>query len=597
MMKDKQSAWAKSFTLKDQATIIKRLLPFAKPYKKYFVISFAFALFLGIVNVFLPQLLQYYMDHVLTNKNAGWNLILAFAALYFIGTIIKAITQFIQAFAFSMGAEYTLENIRVTLFKKLHSLGLKYFDSTPTGSIVSRVTNDTKTLFDFWSLFLQIAITFFAMLTAFVAMVSVNWKIALTSLAFVPVIFLTTYIYQRISSKIYRTIREALSTINTRINESLLGMGIIQQFNQEERMQQEFDKINDYYAMRRQKMININSFFLFPVVTLMYSLAEIFALAIFGVQTTHNVFVEAGVIYAFLTYVQNFFNPLSNVMDYMPFFQDGLVAGFRILKVLDDDTIVPKQHVDDQAKITDGKIEFKNVTFAYDEKNPVLKNVSFTANPGQTVALVGHTGSGKSSIINVLLRFYEYMGGEILVDGHDLRSFAPAELRKKTGLVLQDPFLFYGDIASNIRMFDEQITDEQIKDAAKFVAADEFIEELDGKYHAKVTERGATYSSGQRQLLAFARTIVRDPKILVLDEATSNIDPQTEVKIQQSLAKMRSGRTTIAIAHRLSTIKDADLILVLDKGEVIERGTHDELMALDGSYAGLYKLQQADATS
>ncbi|MHC3377951.1 ABC transporter ATP-binding protein [Ligilactobacillus equi] len=592
-MEDKnQSAWAKAFSFQDQKTIIKRLLPYTKPYKKYFITAFIFAFGLAVVNVVLPQILQYYMDNVLTSKNVAWNVILAFAGLYFLGVMVKALTQFIQLFAFSMGAEYTLEAVRVALFKKLHRLGLRYFDNTPTGSIVSRVTNDTKTLFDFWNLFLTIAVALLSMLTAFVAMLSVNLTISLATLLFVPVILTTTYVYQKISSKIYRTIREALSKINTKINESLLGMGIIQQFNQEERILGEFDEINGYYAQRRAKMININSFFLFPIVTLMYSLAEIVVLSVFGIETQSNIFVEAGVIYAFLTYVQNFFNPLSNVMDFMPVFQDGLVAGYRILKIMDDDRLAPQQAVDETAQITEGKIEFKNVTFAYD-KTPILKNITFTALPGQTVALVGHTGSGKSSIINVLLRFYEYMDGEILIDGHDLRTFSHEELRQKTGLVLQDPFLFYGDIASNIRMFDQKISDEQVQAAAKFVRADEFIEKLDGKYHAKVSERGTTYSNGQRQLLAFARTIVRDPKVLILDEATSNIDPQTEEAIQNGLNQMRQGRTTIAIAHRLSTIKDADLILVLDKGEIVERGNHEQLLAQGGYYADLYQMQLA----
>ena len=589
---DKQSVWAKAFSFKEQKQIIARLLPYTRPYRKYFLVALFSALALAIINVLLPRLLQFYMDHYLRH-NASLSIILAVSALYFFGVVVKAITQYLQGYLFSLGAEYTLEDIRIALFKKLHRLGLTYFDQTPTGSIVSRVTNDTKTLFDFWTLFLTLAVSFFAVVTAFIAMWSVSWQVSLLTLLFVPVIFITTYIYQRLSSKNYRQIREALSMINTKLNESLLGIGVIQVFKQEERIAKEFADLNQQYAYFRAKMIKINSFLLFPIVTLMYSLAEIVALAYFGLETRVNIFVQAGVIYAFLTYVQNFFNPLTNVMDYLSIFQDGMVAGFRILKIMDDKRLAPKQTVNPQSKITRGEIEFKHVSFAYEEGKPILKDISFKVKANQTVALVGHTGSGKSSIINVLMRFYEYYQGQILIDGQDLRSFSQAELAAKLGLVLQEPFLFYGDIAFNIRMFADEISDEQIKQAAHLVAADKFIEQLPNKYRQKVSERGATYSNGQRQLLAFARTIVKNPKILILDEATANIDPQTEAIIQTSLERMRQGRTTIAIAHRLSTIKQADLILVLDQGRIIESGNHEELLKQNGAYAELYKLQLA----
>lgn len=282
------------------------------------------------------------------------------------------------------------------------------------------------------------------------------------------------------------------------------------------------------------------------------------------------------------------------MMDYLSVFTDGTVAASRILRILDHQEITPQQKPDAAEKIQQGKIEFKNLTFSYDGEHDVLKDISFVANPGETVALVGHTGSGKSSIINVLMRFYEFNQGQILIDDHDIREFSLPELREKLGLVLQDAFLFYGDVASNIRLLNENITDSQIRQAAEFVQADKFIETLPGKYHAKVIERGASYSSGQRQLITFARTMVTDPKILVLDEATANIDTETESLIQEGLQKMRAGRTTIAIAHRLSTIRDANLILVLDKGRIVERGTHDELLALGGLYYDMYQLQNSE---
>ncbi|HJF16546.1 MAG TPA: ATP-binding cassette domain-containing protein, partial [Globicatella sulfidifaciens] len=270
---------------------------------------------------------------------------------------------------------------------------------------------------------------------------------------------------------------------------------------------------------------------------------------------------------------------------------------YRVIRVLDHDELVPQQNEEADLAITKGKIEFKNVTFAYDNEHNVLKNISFTANPGETVALIGHTGSGKSSIINVLMRFYEYHAGDVLIDGHSLREFSYEHLRDQVGLVLQDSFLFYGDVARNIRLLDTSISDEEIKAAARFVNADTFIETDPKGYHKKVIERGASYSSGQKQLISFARTMARHPKLLILDEATANIDTETETYIQNSLQKMRQGRTTIAIAHRLSTIKDANEILVLDKGRIIERGTHDELIALQGTYYQMYQLQSMSHAS
>ncbi|MGO2697838.1 MAG: ABC transporter ATP-binding protein, partial [Enterococcus faecalis] len=371
------------------------------------------------------------------------------------------------------------------------------------------------------------------------------------------------------------------------------GMQIIQQFRQEKRLEKEFEETNDDYLKTRVAMIRMNSLLLSPIINLLYTLAIALALTMFGIDALHSP-VEAGMIYAFVTYVQAFFNPMTQMMDFLSIFTDGIVAGSRILKIMDTEELTPQQSVGANGEIIRGKIEFRNVTFSYDGKNEVLKNISFVANPGETVALVGHTGSGKSSIINVLMRFYEFYEGQILIDDRDIRDFPMTELREKMGLVLQDAFMFYGDIAGNIRLLNPTITDEQIKQAAEFVQADKFIHTLPNTYHAKVIERGASYSSGQRQLISFARTIVTDPKILVLDEATANIDTETEGLIQEGLAKMRQGRTTIAIAHRLSTIRDANLILVLDKGQIVERGTHETLLAEGGLYADMYQLQSTE---
>ncbi len=337
-------------------------------------------------------------------------------------------------------------------------------------------------------------------------------------------------------------------------------------------------------------MIRVNSLLLSPMIDLLYALGIVLALSIFGVRGLHG-YVAAGVIYAFVTYIDNFFNPMTGMMDSLSDFQDGIVAGSRVLKLLDDPTAAPQQDAQPGREITLGEIEFKHVSFSYDGKHDILHDISFKAEPGQTIALVGETGSGKTSIINVLMRFYEFGSGTILIDGKDIRSYPISELRKKMGLVLQEPFMFYGTISSNIRMFNQSITDHQVRQAARFVQADRFIEQLPKGYDNRVFERGTSYSSGQRQLISYARVIVTDPKILILDEATANIDTETEQVIQEGLEKIREGRTTIAIAHRLSTIQNADLILVLERGRIVERGTNAELMSQKGYYYDMIQLQ------
>ena len=384
--------------------------------------------------------------------------------------------------------------------------------------------------------------------------------------------------------------REKLSLLNAKLAESVNGMSIIQQFRQEKRLQKEFDETNmDYYKLR-YAMVKTNSILLSPVIDFLYTLSLILILGFFGYDSLNGP-VSVGVIYAFTSYARNFFNPMTSMMDSLSIFQDGIVSSSRVLNVLDNDEYTPQQHKTADTEIQAAKIEFKHVSFSYDGKHNVLNDISFVALPGQTVALVGHTGSGKSSIINVMMRFYEFFEGEILIDDVPIRNYPIKEIRKKMGLVLQDSFLFYGTIKDNIRLKNPTITDFQIEEAARFVQADTFIEKLPNQYDSKVIERGASYSTGQKQLISFASTIVTDPKILILDEATANIDTETEALIQEGLKKMRKGRTTLAIAHRLSTIRDADLILVLDHGRIVERGTHDELIQQNGIYYDMYRLQ------
>lgn len=590
MAKKSEYVWAHSIPLKQQVHIIKRLFLFAKPFKWYFYWSIIFSAVVSIINILLPKIIQIYFDNYLAKHQATMGIIWFFAGLYLFGMIVRAITEFGETYLYSMGAEYMLEDTRRILFKKLHQLGMRYFDQVPSGSILSRLTNDTMAFQNFWQLFSSLIIAVFSMVTAFFAMFTTDKEIALWLTIFWPFLGLIIWYYQKYSSRVYRRMREKLSALNNKLAESINGISVIQEFRQETRVDNEFQEVNSEYLATRKAMIRVNSLLLGPIINLFYALGTVVVLGIFGIHGLHS-YVAAGVVYAFVTYLENFYNPMGQVMESFSDFQDGIVAGARVLRIVDEQTFAPQQHEQANATLKLGKIEFRHVTFSYDGKHPILKDVSFIAEPGQTIALVGQTGSGKTSIINILMRFYEFGSGEILLDDRDIRDFPMAELRSKMGLVLQEPFMFYGTIKSNIRLFNEQITDEQIKEAAKFVSADTFIDKLPVKYDEKVIERGASYSTGEKQLIAIARTIATNPKILILDEATANIDTETEQLIQQSLAKMQAGRTTIAIAHRLSTIQHADTILVLHQGKIVERGTNDELMKQHGAYYDMIQKQ------
>lgn len=595
MAKQNTSAWSGKMTAAAQFQTVRALFRFMKPYAKYFYGALILAAAISVVNVLLPRLLQTFMNQHLHRMSPTWRLLIVFALLYFTITLVKAVAQFFSDYWFMSAAEFMVEDVRMKLYRKLHTLGMRYFDQTPAGSLVSRVTNDTSSFTDFWELFLTLTTGVFAIVSAFIAMWLTDVHVMLVTLLFVPLLLGSIWLYQVVATKVYRHMREKLSQLNTQLAEAITGMSVIQQFRQESRLAGEFAQTNNAYYQARVRMVKTNSLLLSPMVDLLYGGAIIAVMLTFS-WTSQSATIAAGTVYAFLSYVAAFYNPIDSAMDSLSSFQDGVVAGSRVLTILANDTLEPTQQAPANGRITAGKVEFRDVSFSYDGEHDVLKHISFVAEPGQTVALVGHTGSGKSSTINAMMRFYEFQSGDILIDDQSIRQLDMADFRRQVGLVLQEPFLFYGDIAFNIRLYNSQITDDQIEAAAKFVHADEFIRSLPQGYHEPVVERGAAFSTGQRQLLSFARTIVRDPKILVLDEATANVDTETETIIQQSLAKMRQARTTIAIAHRLSTIKDADLILVLDQGEIVERGSHESLLAQNGRYADLYRMQMGETS-
>lgn len=594
-------------SVRESWQVFKFIFKFLLPFKKYFVWAFVFSVITTALASLMPFVLSVFMDSYLTPMKATDQIIFYFAGLYLILAIINSIAFFFKWNYLQNGSIFVNQYIRKKVYRKIHQLGMRYFDQKPTGWLITRITNDTD-LFDFWQTLFNALTSLLSIIIAFIALFIIDHQIALVMLLILPLLILAVLIYQKVSTKVYQAMLAKRSELNTKLNEYISGMRIIQQFRQESRLGNEFEKTNDEYYGYRKRVIQINGILLSPLVNFLMATSIVVVLLMYSNRSLHAV-VEAGLIYAFISNVQIYFNPISGLMDSLSNFSNGLVASSRIKTIMEEKEFAPQQGISTSVsknvdeKFTDrksvsnspiiqeGKIEFRNVSFSYDGEHQVLKNISFIVNPGETLAFVGHTGSGKSSIINVFMRFYEFTEGQVLIDDQDIRSYSKEELRKKIGLVLQDSFMFVASVTDNIKMMNPQITDQAAKEAARFVQADKFIKDLENGYETKVIEGGAAFSAGERQLINFARTIVRNPKILLLDEATANIDTETEALIQEGLTNMRQNRTTMAIAHRLSTIKDADQILVLNKGEIIERGNHDQLLALNGYYADMYRIQ------
>jgi ATP-binding cassette, subfamily B, multidrug efflux pump len=542
-----------------------------------------------------PILVRIFLDQHLVPRSFDRPALLLLGTGYVGLNILSAGFHYQQLVSFNQIALKIVQQLRIDVFIHVQNLEFKVFDKTPAGALISRITNDTEAIKE---LFVGVLAAFLQnivfILGVFAAMFSLDVRLATFCLILLPLICGLMVTYRKVSTKVYRTMRKELSYLNAKLNESIQGMHIIQAMRQEKRFREEFQTINNAYYRAAMANIRLESLFVRPAVDLIYTFVLVLVLNYFGFQSFTGP-IQIGVLYAFINYVERFFEPINMMMQRLSQFQQSLVAAERVFELLDDQRIYTCDNINNSAFITKGMIEFKNVTFSYD--NPaeggaeVLKSISFTAYPVQTVALVGHTGSGKSTIANLLMRFYPITSGEILIDGVSLIEFSDQELRSNVGLVAQDPFLFVGNISTNISLARSNIQQKEVQEAVSFVQAEEFIQKLPQGFQEPIGERGATLSSGQRQLICFARTMVGHPKILVLDEATANVDTETEESIQNALKRMRQGRTTLAIAHRLSTIQDADLILVLHHGRIVERGNHYELLAKQGLYYKMFSLQ------
>ena len=504
--------------------------------------------------------------------------------------MVSLVCSYIQTMTLNQTGQNIIYTVREQLFHHVHSLPLRYFDTHPVGQIVTRITNDVESLNEMYSRILaRLFKSTVKIMGLAVVMMVMNVKLALMSFVMVPVITVAIVIFKNLSRKVHRAIRTRISQLNTFLSENISGMRLIQIFANEQMKYEEFsEKTMDLYKA------NLKQLFVFAVFRpLIYFLSQI-ALSIVliggGLSVIEST-LTVGTLYIFINYISNFFEPIQDMAEQFSTLQNAFASAEKIFVVQDEINTITE--IENPVKLNEvkGKIEFKNVWFAYEDDNYVLRDVSFVIQPGEKVAFVGATGAGKSSILNLIGRYYDIQKGQILIDDVDLKELSIHEVRKAIGQVQQDVFIFTGDVASNIRLLNEEISDEQIKDASKEVNAAHFIEQMPNQYHEPVSERGSTLSQGQRQLLSFARTLAVDPKILVMDEATANIDTETEQLIQKALETLMDGRTTIMVAHRLSTIQHADNIIVMHKGKIREQGTHQELLKQDGLYKKLYELQ------
>ncbi|WP_050614213.1 ABC transporter ATP-binding protein [Bacillus testis] len=516
--------------------------------------------------------------------------IMKLIAFYFGILVLSTIFQYGQNYYLQKSANRIIQRMRNELFTTLSRLPIRFFDNLPAGKIVSRITNDTEAIKE---LYMNVLSNFFLssvyIIGIYIALFLLNMKLALLCLILLPILVAWTLVYRTYGSRFNKVIRARISDLNGMINESIQGMNIIQAFGREEETKESFEKLNEEHFTFQNKMMRLNSFTSHNLVTLLRNLAFVAFIAYFGhISLDGTGILSMGMLYAYVDYLNRLFQPIQSIVNQFANLEQALVAGERVFELLDEKgTDVSETHIERYK----GDVSFEHVWFGYKDDDYVLKDITFSAKQGETIAFVGHTGSGKSSIMNLLFRYYDPQKGKITIDGKDVTMLPQQAIREHMGIVLQDPYLFTGTIASNVSLNEEKITREMVKDALSKVGAEQVLLQVEGGIDAPVIEKGSTLSSGQRQLISFARALAFKPAILILDEATSNIDTETEFLIQQALEVLKKGRTTFIIAHRLSTIKNADCILVLDKGRIVEQGNHEELIQLKGKYYSMYKMQ------
>lgn len=565
-----------------------RLIAYMKPYAHWVI--FALLLVLGLIafDLYRPMLVGDAIDTF--GANGDYDVIIATAIKYAVVLALSFAFNIAQTWILQKTGQNIILQMRKDLYRHIQSLGSRYFDITPVGKLVTRVTNDVEALNEMYS---GILVQLFRNIVKIVGLAGVmlvlDVRLAAISFVLMPLVIGLTVLCQKIARNIYRLYRTRLTDINTFLSEHLSGMKIIQIFGRQERKFEEFHDKNTklYKAFYREMLM----YAVFRPLIYILSILSLMIVLWFGSRNVFDEIISVGTLYIFSNYIRSFFDPIQELAEQFSTLQSSIASAEKIFTVMDEDEFIPEVENPKQPDKITGKIEFDHVWFAYDGENYVLKDVSFVINPGEKVAFVGATGAGKSSILNLIGRYYDIQKGHIYIDGIDIRQFSKKQLRSAIGQMQQDVFIFEGDVAYNIRLNDNDITDEQVKEAAEYVNASHFIEKLPQGYHEPVTERGATFSAGERQLLSFARTLAHNPSILVMDEATANIDTETEILIQEALEKLMDGRTTIMVAHRLSTIQHADCIMVMHKGRICERGTHRELLEQDGIYRKLYELQ------
>jgi ATP-binding cassette subfamily B multidrug efflux pump len=572
--------------------VLKRLAKFISPYNGRFFLLVFIILLGAVLSPLMPLLIKYTIDVPIANGDAAGlsKMLMLMIGLLFLSSVLAFFNTFLAGWL----GQNIIRDIRVQLYDKILSLKLRFFDETPIGRLVTRTISDIETLSNvFSSGFAAIAGDILQLVLIISVMFYTDWRLSLISLSTIPLMLFATYIFKEKVKKSFNFVRNAVSNLNSFVQEQITGMSLVQVFNAEKISFKKFEEINKHHRHANIQSILYYSVY-YPVVEVISALGVGLVVWYGAIEILNpELDVTFGTITAFIMFINQFFRPIRMLADRVNTLQMGIVSTDRILKLLDsEDSIQNNGTITAPIK---GEVSFDKVWFAYKDENYVLKNISFKVKEGETVAFVGATGAGKSSIVNLLTRFYEINKGDIKIDGIDLKNYDLSHLRREIGMVLQDVFLFSDTIRNNITLGNTEISDVQIVESAKMVGIHNFIMQLPGNYDYNVMERGATLSVGQRQLISFVRAMVQNPNIIVLDEATSSIDTDSEELIQAAIEKLMKGRTAVVIAHRLSTIQKADKIVVVDKGEIIEIGTHEQLLRKSGAYSNLYEMQYATA--